>query len=115
MSPPTVSRAYAFFVSRGLAGNLVANIPADDYGLQKDRVDLALVSTNSLEEVAKMAMPTIEKNMEMFLNLCEAFRSSYEDLISNPNTLAGRHSLLTNEQLEAICPQNKTRFPAFFQ
>src|SRR6266536_124934 len=59
MSPPAVLRAYAFFVSGGLAGNLVANILADDYGLQKDRADLALVSTNSLEEVARMAMPTI--------------------------------------------------------
>jgi len=115
MSPPAVLRAYAFFVSGGLAGNMVANIPADDYGLQKDRADLALVSTNSLEEVARMAMPTIERNMEMFLKLREAFQSSYENLISDPNTLKGRHSLLTNEQLQAICPQNKTRFPMFFQ
>jgi hypothetical protein len=54
MSPPAVLRAYAFFVSGGLAENLVANIPADDYGLRKDRADLALVSTNSLEEVARV-------------------------------------------------------------
>jgi|ERR1700676_101791 len=61
ISPPAVLRAYALFVSGGLAGNLVANIPADDHGLQKDRVDLALVSTNSLEEVAMMATPTNRK------------------------------------------------------
>lgn len=53
--------------------------------------------------------------MEMFLKLREAFQSSYENLISNPDVLAKRHTLLTNEQLEAICPQNKTRFPGFFQ
>src|ERR1700746_3928262 len=49
MTPKPVLLAFALFCAGGLAGNLVANIPAEEYGLQKDRTDLALVTAASLE------------------------------------------------------------------
>ena len=60
-------------------------------------------------------MPRIEEELEKFQKLREAIKSSYEALISNPDVKAGRHSILTSYQLDAIVPQNKTSFPAFFQ
>jgi len=115
MTPKPVLLAFALFCAGGLAGNLVAHIPAEEYGLQKDRADLALVTTASLEEVAEKAVPRIEEELEKFQKLREAIKSSYEALISNPDVKAGRHSILTSYQLDAIVPQNKTSFPAFFQ
>jgi hypothetical protein len=113
-TPRPVLEAYAIFVAGGLAGNLIAEIPPDDYGLHKDRADLALVSTTPLEDVAKLAIPMIKKNMGMFLKLREAIQSSYDKLTKDQNIAQGRYSLLTNDHLEAMCPQNKTRFPMFF-
>lgn len=115
MTPKPVLLAFALFCAGGLAGNLVANIPAEEYGLQKDRTDLALVTAASLEEVAEKAVPRIKEEWEKFRKLCEAIKSSYEVLISDPDVKAGRHSILTSYQLDAIVPQNKTSFPVFFQ
>jgi hypothetical protein len=115
MTPKPVLLAFALFCAGGLAGNLVAHIPAEEYGLQKDRTDLALVTTASLEEVAERAVSRIEEELETFQKLREAIKSSYEALISNPDVKAGRYPILTSYQLDAIVPQNKTSFPEFFQ
>jgi hypothetical protein len=115
ITPRPVLLAFALFCAGGLAGNLVANIPAEEYGLQKDRIDLALVTTDSLEEVAKKVVPRIEAELEKFQKLREAIKYSYEALISGSDVKPGRHSILTSDQLDAIVPQNKTSFPVFFQ
>jgi hypothetical protein len=95
----------------GLAGNIVSKVPADEYGLEKDRADLKVVSTNSLEEVAEQARKIVEKNMDIFDKLRVAIRSSYARLVKHPAISAGRYTLLTNDELEQICPQNKKLFP----
>lgn len=115
MTPKPVLLAFALFCAGGLAGNLVADIPADEYGLQKDRTDLALVTTASLEEVAEKAVPRIVEELEKFQKLREAIKASYEALISDPDVKAGRHPILTVHQLDVIVPQNKTSFPEFFE
>lgn len=115
MTPKPVLFAFALFCAGGLAGNLVANIPAEEYGLQKDRTDLALVATASLKEFAEEAVPRIEEELEKFQKLREAIKSSYEALISDPEVKVGRHSILASYQLDAIIPQNKKSFPVFFQ
>lgn len=115
MTPRPVLLAFALFCAGGLAGNLVANIPAEEYGLQKDRADLAIVTTASLEEVAERVVPRIKEELDKFQKLREAIKSSYEALMSDPGVSAGRHSILTGYQLDAIVPQNKTSFPEFFR
>jgi hypothetical protein len=115
MTPKPVVLAFAFFCAGGLAGNLVAKVPAEDYALQKDRTDLALVTTASLEEVAERVVPRIKEELDKFQKLREAIKSSYEALISDPGVSAGRHPILTGYQLDAIVPQNKTSFLEFFQ
>jgi hypothetical protein len=96
----------------GLAGNIVSKVNADEYGLERDRADLAVVSTQPLEEVAEQARQIIEGHIDMFDSLRVAIRSRYTNLVMDKDTAAGRYTLLTNEQLEQICPQNRKLFPA---
>jgi hypothetical protein len=81
---------------------------------EKDRIDLKLVTLRTLEDVAKTnAKPIIEANKEIWEQLQAAFERSYQSLLEGGLKI-GRHTLLDGPQLEAICPQNKTRFPAFW-
>ena len=85
-----------------------------EHGLEKDRIDLKLVTSRTLEDLAKIsAKPIIEANKEIWEQLQEAFERSYRKLLKG-ELKVGRHTLLDGPQLEAICPQNKTRFPAFW-
>jgi hypothetical protein len=111
-TPPSVLEAYVCMAGGGLAGNIVSKVKADEYGLERDRVDLAVVSNQPLEEAAEQARQIIEQNIAMFDNLRVAIRGRYSNLVKNKETAAGRYTLLTNEQLEQICPQNKKLFPA---
>lgn len=92
--------------------NIVSKAKADKYGLEKDRSDLAVVSTQPLEEVAERARQIVEGYIAMFGNLRVAIRSRHTNLVKDKDTTAGRYTLLTNEQLEQICPQNRKLFPA---
>lgn len=111
-TPPSVLGAYVCMAGGGLAGNIVSKIKADEYGLERDRRDLAVVSAQPLEEAAEQARQVIEGNIDMFDNLRAAIRARYTNLVKDKDTPAGRHTLLTNEQLEQICPQNRKLFPA---
>jgi hypothetical protein len=111
-TPPSVLEAYMCMAGGGLAGNIVSEVKADEYGLEKDRADLRVVSFKTLEEVADQARQIIEQNMVVFDKLRVAIRNSYTNLVSDSETAAGRYTLLTNDQLERICPQNKKLFPA---
>jgi hypothetical protein len=110
-TPPNVLEAYVCMAGGGLAGNIISRVGVDEYGLEKDRADLRVVSTKTLEEAAEEAMQIIEWNMVMFDKLSVAIRNSYNNLVEDPETTAGRYTLLTNDQLERICPQNKKLFP----
>jgi hypothetical protein len=85
-----------------------------EHGLEKDRIDLKLVTARTLEDVANVdAKPIIEANKAIWEQLRAAFDRSYQELLKG-DLKVGRYTLLDGQQLEAICPQNKTRFPAFW-
>jgi hypothetical protein len=109
-TPLRVLAAYACMAGGGLAGNIVSKVLADEYGLEKDRADLKVVSTKALEEAAEQARKIIEQEMDVFEKLRVAIRCSYTRLL-RPNISVGRHTLLTNDELEQICAQNKELFP----
>lgn len=111
-TPPSILEAYVCMTGGGLAGNIVSKVKADEYGLERDRADLAVVSTQPLEKAAEQARQIIEAYIDMFDNLRVAIRSRYTNLVKDKDTAAGRYTLLTNEQLEQICPQNRKLFPA---
>jgi hypothetical protein len=85
-----------------------------EHGLEKDRIDLKLATSRTLEDVAKIdAKPIIEANKEIWDQRQAAFERRYQKLLKGALKV-GRHTRLDGPQLEAICPQNKTRFPAFW-
>src|SRR5260370_15477019 len=113
-TPREVLDAYMSYVAGGLAGNYLSGTMVTEHGLEKDRIDLKLVTSRTLEDVAKInAKPIIEANKEIWEQLQAAFERSYQKLLKG-DLKVGRHTLLDGPQLEAICPQNKTRFPAFW-
>jgi hypothetical protein len=114
-TPLDVLEVCASYVGGGLAGNLVSRITADENALEKDRSDLKIVSTKTLEEAAESARLVINQNPDIFEKLRTSIKDSYVNLMKEENIAAGRYSLLSAEQLEEICPQNKTRFPILQQ
>jgi hypothetical protein len=113
-TPPDAIEAYVAYVGGGLAGNYVSGTTATEHGLEKDREQLKLVSARTLEDVAtKDSKPIIEANRDVWERLQAALKDSYQKLLKD-NIMLGRHTLLDGQQLEAICPQNKIRFPAFW-
>ena len=113
-APAQVRDAYTQMVGGGLAGNIVSNLKATEHGLAKDRADLSIVSAASLEEVAERSRKVIEAHMDVFNKLRVAIKDSFDAFVSGPKFASGRHMLLTAEELELICPQNKTLFPPYY-
>lgn len=114
IAPPQVRDAYIQMVGGGLAGNIVSKLMATEHGLEKDRADLRIVSAASLEEVAERSQRVIEAHVEGFNKLWLAIKDSYDAFVSGPKFAVGRHPLLTAEELERICPQNRTLLPPNF-
>jgi hypothetical protein len=113
-TPPEVLDAYMSYVAGGLAGNYLSGTMITEHGLEKDRLNLKLVTPRTLEDVANVdARPVIEANKDKWDQLQAAFERSYQKLLKG-DLKVGRHTLLDGQQLDAICPQNKTRFPAFW-
>lgn len=110
-TPSNVLKAYVCMVGGGLAGNVISNVAPDQYGLEKDRADLLVVSTITLEEAAQAARKIIDGKLDMFGKLKAAIRDRLASLMKNPQIAAGCYTLLSNDQLEKICPQNKKLFP----
>jgi hypothetical protein len=111
ITPPNVLEAYLRMIGGGLAGNIVSGVKADEFGIQKDRADLKVVSTKTLEEAAEESRNIIEQNAAVFEKLTDAIKNSYRNLVKDPDIAADRYTLLTSQQLEQICPQNKKLFP----
>jgi hypothetical protein len=112
-APAQVRDAYIQMVAGGLAGNIVSKLIATEHGLAKDRADLRIVSAASLEEVAELSRRVIEAHMDEFNRLRVAIKGSYDAFVRGPKFALGRHALLTAEELEQICPQNKALFPPY--
>ncbi len=112
--PESVRQALMFQIAGGLSGNLVSGVVADEHGIEDDRKRLKVLSNARLEEVAESAKLIINQHLEVFENLRKAVRDSYIESTNDENLAEGWHKLLTGEQLDQICPQNKTRFPMLF-
>jgi hypothetical protein len=110
-TPRNILEAYVCMIGGGLAGNVVSKVVPDQSGLKKDRADLSVVSAVTLEEASQKARPIIERSLAVFDKLIMAIRDRFDNLASDPHVAAGRYTLLTNDQLEEICPQNKYLFP----
>jgi hypothetical protein len=114
IAPAQVQDAYIQMVGGGLAGNIVSKLIASEHGLAKDRADLRIVSAASLEEVAERSRRVIEANVDIFNKLRVAIKGGYQAFVTGPKFVLGRHTLLTAEELEDICPQNKALFAPYF-
>lgn len=93
---------YMLMVAGGLAGNIFANQPADEHGIQVDRKNLARVTNLTLEQVAKDAQGTLERHKEVFERLTAAIRQSYMNLIKDATVKAGRYPLLSSNEIEEL-------------
>jgi hypothetical protein len=113
--PKDVREALMFQIAGGLSGNIVSGVAADEHGIENDRERLKVISNARLEEVAESAKLVIKQHLEVFENLRKAIRDSYIELVKDQNLSAGCHQLLSGEQLDQICPQNRTRFPMLFR
>jgi hypothetical protein len=113
-APLEVRDAYIQMVAGGLAGNIVSNVKATNRGLAKDRAALRMVSAASLAEVAERSRRVIEAHFDVFNKLRAAIKDSYDAFVGGPKFAVGRHPLLKAEELEQICPQNRTLFPPNF-
>ena len=95
--------SYMLYVAGGLAGNIFAKRNADDYGLEKDRADLARLTTDqTLEKIAEQSQTLLVKHKESFDKLTAAIKQKYLKLVNDPNVKAGRHQLLSTEELEEL-------------
>src|SRR5260370_41895608 len=113
-TPHEVLEAYMSYVAGGLAGNHLSGTMVTEHGLQKDRIDLNLVTSRTLEDVAKIDAKTIiEAKKEIWEQLQAAFERSYKKILKG-DLKVGRPIFLDGPQLDAICPQNKPRFPAYW-
>jgi hypothetical protein len=99
---PKLKASYMLFVAGGLAGNIFANQPATEHGIEVDRRDLARVTNMSLEDVAQQAQGILDKHKEVFKRLTSAIRQRYLDLIKHYELPAGRYPLLSGEELEQL-------------
>lgn len=97
VTPPQRMEEYKLFVAGGLAGNLVAGIPPMEECLQSDRLRLARVTTQSLEDLAPKAKALIQSRLGAFNALVELTRQRFDALMRSPET--GRHILLNQEEI----------------
>jgi len=102
VTPPPVIASYKTMLGGGLAGNIVANVPAANAALQDDRRKLARVGDESLEEAAARAEPIIREHLEGFLKLVEAIGDRYLALKANQSLASGRYLLLTEQEVKAL-------------
>jgi hypothetical protein len=100
--PPQILTTYKLFVAGGLAGNHLANVSAEETSLQNDRQRLALVGTESLEQLAVSAARIITANQEIFNRLNLLIRERFIQLISSGDLPPARYSLLNKQDLEEI-------------
>lgn len=112
--PTDVREALILQIGGGLSGNLVSGVTADPHGIDDDRKRLKVLSNKALEEVAESARRVIEEHIDKFEDLRTVIRNSYVELMKDKDISAARHQLLSGEQLDQVCPQNKVRFPMLF-
>jgi hypothetical protein len=102
LTPPHIIAAYKMMIGGGLAGNIVADVPAANECLQDDRRKLELVGNESLEEMAARGEPIIREHLEGFLKLVEAIGDRYLMLKNNLALGTGKYQLLTEQELRDL-------------
>lgn len=100
---PKLKAAYMLFVSGGVAGNMFADPKTACQGADADRKELARLTSESLEDVAKMAVGIIHKRRRAFRQLVSLIcRRFTERVWNNRNVQTGRLSLLSQEDLDKL-------------
>src|SRR5260370_37714943 len=81
-TPHEVLEAYMSYVAGGLAGNHLSGTMGTEHGLEKDRIDLKIVTSRTLQDVAKIdAKPIIEAKTEIWEQLQAALERRYQKLL----------------------------------
>jgi hypothetical protein len=102
ITPPPVIASYKIILGAGLAGNIVADVPAANEALQDDRRKLARVGNEGLEEMAMPAERIIRQHLEGFLKLVEAIGDRYLALKNDCSRGTGEYLLLTAQELKDL-------------
>jgi hypothetical protein len=99
ITPPHIITNYKISLGGGLAGNVVAVVPATNDALQDDRRKLARVGSETLEEMATLGEPIIREHLEGFLKVVEAIGDRYLALKNDLSLRTGEYLLLTQQEL----------------
>lgn len=90
---------YKLFIAGGLAGNRVSGIQAADESLQSDRMQLARVGPESLEEMAERAVDIIRQHDHSFVQLQTLIRERFESILADNCFPSGRYTLLNRQEI----------------
>lgn len=93
--------SYMLCVAGGVAGNIYVGQKVGE-GADSDRKELARLTNKPLEELAEMALPLIHKRSEVFNLLVSRIREAFLEKMKDRNIQTGRHTLLTEQDLETI-------------
>ncbi len=102
LTPPERMAEYKLFVAGGLAGNWVSGIQAANESLQSDRMQLARVGPESLEEVADRAVDIIKRYHHSFVQLRSLIRERFENILADNSLPSGRYTLLNGQDIVDI-------------
>jgi hypothetical protein len=99
---PEARAAFMLFVAGGVAGNRFCGLSIVGEGADSDRRTLARITDKPLEEIAILAVAIIETRKRLFRRLVSVIRERLAALMKNSNLQTGRHTLLTEEDLDDI-------------
>jgi hypothetical protein len=105
---PELKGSLELLISGGVAGQMFARIPFTGQGADDDRRQLARLTKTPIEHLAKIAQPMFNKRRRIFWQLVALIRQRYIELTSIRDIQAGRHSLLSAEDIHRIFVANST-------
>ena len=100
--PPEQLWQYKLFIAGGLAGNRFAKVAAAEESLESDRLKLARLGPEALEEMADHALIVIESYKHAFSRLQSKVRQRLGNLIEDDFLQAGRHTLIGEQEIDQI-------------
>ncbi|HXM99937.1 MAG TPA: hypothetical protein VN982_15825 [Candidatus Dormibacteraeota bacterium] len=98
---PKLKASYMLYVAGGVAGNIYVGQTVGK-GADSDRKELARLTNQPLEELAQMAQRLIHKRKEVFNLLVSRIEKAFLEKMKDRNIQTGRHTLLTEHDLETI-------------
>jgi hypothetical protein len=105
---PKLKASYILFVAGGVAGNKFDGLATACQGADADRKELARLTDKSLDEIAELAVAIIHKHRRYFRQLVSLIRLRYiERIVKNRDIQTGRHSLLSQEDIQGILKASK--------